>query len=208
MHKVKLRQPDLVLLGVFVPWWFISRWHEDCYELGQPIDMNNKDLLNYFQEEIKAESISTRKCLERIPESVYSFKPHETSMEMGYLTLLVAEIPKWIALMVKDSIIDFATFSHHKLSDSAGLLQHYDENLQNAIDALENATEDQLNRNFELKNHGQLLFGAPMLKSIGETINHWVHHRGQLTVYMRMNGIAVPSIYGPSADEKMPPPQG
>jgi uncharacterized damage-inducible protein DinB len=164
--------------------------------------MDFKQLADFYVEEIKMENVSARKCLERIPESVYRFKPHEKSMEMGYLTLLVAEIPKWISTMIKDSVIDLATYPHLKLSDTKALLQQYDEGVKGAIDALENLTESQLKEEFTLKNNGQLLYNSPKLKSIGETINHWVHHRGQLTVYMRLNDILVPSIYGPSADER------
>jgi uncharacterized damage-inducible protein DinB len=159
-------------------------------------------LIRAYSEELKAESNSTRKCLERIPDKLYKYKPHEKSMELGYLALLVAEIPKWIALMITDSVIDFATYKNFELSDTKALLEHYERNLQSAQDALTNFTEEQLKTDFELKNHGQLLYGSPKLKAISETLNHWVHHRGQLTVYMRMNDIAVPSIYGPSADEK------
>jgi hypothetical protein len=64
--------------------------------------MNSNVLCQYFLNELNAESVSSRKCLERIPESVYDFKPHEKSMTMGYLTLLVAEIPKWIASTIED----------------------------------------------------------------------------------------------------------
>jgi uncharacterized damage-inducible protein DinB len=164
--------------------------------------MDFKQLADFYIEEIKMENVSTRKCLERIPESVYKFKPHEKSMEMGYLTQLVAEIPKWISTMIKDSVIDLATYPHFKLSDTKALLQQYDDAIKDAIEALENLTEAQLKDEFTLKNNGQLLYNSPKLKSIGETINHWVHHRGQLTVYMRLNDILVPSIYGPSADER------
>jgi uncharacterized damage-inducible protein DinB len=164
--------------------------------------MEFKQLADYFIEEIKAENVSARKCLERIPESVYKFKPHEKSMEMGYLTQLVAEIPMWISTMIIDSNIDFATFSHFQLSNTKALLEQYDKGVKGAIDALEKLTEEQLKTEFTLKNNGQLLYATPKLKGIGETINHWVHHRGQLTVYMRLNDIAVPSIYGPSADER------
>jgi uncharacterized damage-inducible protein DinB len=168
----------------------------------KPPGMNNIDLCQAYLAELKAESAATRKCLERIPDSVYSFKPHEKSMEMGYLTLLVAEIPKWISSMIKDSIIDFATYTHFKLSTTEKLLEHYDENIQGAMAALTSASENDLKKPFELKSNGKLLFSAPMAESIGSTLNHWVHHRGQLTVYMRLKDIAVPSIYGPSADEK------
>jgi uncharacterized damage-inducible protein DinB len=164
--------------------------------------MNSKTLSEYYVNELKAESISTHKCLERIPESTYDFKPHEKSMAMGYLVQLVAEIPKWITSTIKDSVIDLATYDHFKLSTTAALVKHYEESLNGAIDALTNVTEEQLRQPFELKNNGQLLYSSPKLESIGSTINHWVHHRGQLTVYMRLNDIAVPSIYGPSADER------
>jgi uncharacterized damage-inducible protein DinB len=159
-------------------------------------------VIRAYSEELKAESTSTRKCLERIPDKLYKYKPHQKSMELGYLALLVAEIPKWIAVMITDSVIDFATYKNFELSDTKALLEHYERNLHSAQDALANFTEEQLKTDFELKNHGQLLYGSPKLKAISETLNHWVHHRGQLTVYMRMNDIAVPSIYGPSADEK------
>ena len=78
--------------------------------------MDAKERCKTYLDELRFESVSTRKCLERIPESVYGFKPHARSMEMGYLTLLVAEIPKWITIMIKASIIDFATYEHFKLS--------------------------------------------------------------------------------------------
>lgn len=153
--------------------------------------------------ELKAESIATRKCLERIPESTYDFKPHEKSMAMGYLVLLVADIPRWIALSIKDSIIDFATFKQFQLSTTAALLKYYEENLRDAEKALAKSDDETLSSEmFYLKNKGQELFHAPKMENIGSSINHWVHHRGQLTVYMRLNDIAVPSIYGPSADEK------
>jgi uncharacterized damage-inducible protein DinB len=164
--------------------------------------MEYKQLVQYFTDEIKAESIATRKCLERIPETLYKFKPHEKSMELGYLALLVAEIPNWISEMIRKATIDLATYQQFSLGDTASLLKHYEKNLKAALDALAEVREDQLNVEFTLKHSGQLLYSSPMLKSVGESVNHWVHHRGQLTVYMRLNDIAVPSIYGPSADEK------
>jgi uncharacterized damage-inducible protein DinB len=164
--------------------------------------MDTKTLCQAFVAELQAEAPASRKCLERIPESVYDYKPHEKSMQMGYLTLLVAEIPRWVKSMIEDSVIDFAAYPHFKLSTTDALLAHFDENMAGAIAALNNITEEQLKPAFELKNSGQTLFSAPKLESIGSTINHWVHHRGQLTVYMRLNDIAVPSVYGPSADDR------
>lgn len=164
--------------------------------------MDGKELCKAYLEELKSESTSTRKCLERIPESVYGFKPHVTSMEMGYLTLLVAEIPRWISVMIETSVVDFATYKHFQLSTAAKLLAHYDENLESAIHALSSISDESIQKPFELMNGATLLSSMPKLESISSTLNHWVHHRGQLTVYMRINNIAVPSIYGPSADDK------
>jgi uncharacterized damage-inducible protein DinB len=164
--------------------------------------MSYKVICEYFLNEMKTESLSARKCLERIPEDLYEYKPHEKSMKMGYLALLVADIPRWVNMAINDSTIDFANYDQFPLSTNKALLDHYDKNIQDAIDALTGVTEDQLSTPFELKNEKEILFTQPKLENIGSSINHWVHHRGQLTVYMRLNNIDVPSIYGPSGDEK------
>ena len=136
-----------------------------------------------FIAELKAESIATRKCLERIPETTYEFKPHEKSMAMGYLALLVADIPRWIALSIEDSVIDFATYKQFQLSTTGALLKFYEENLKNAEKALSKSDDETLKKEmFYLKNNGQELYSAPKLENISSSINHWIHHRGQLTV--------------------------
>jgi uncharacterized damage-inducible protein DinB len=152
--------------------------------------------------ELEAEARATRKCLERIPESSFDWKPHEKSMTMGYLALLVAEIPKWITQMIEKSEIDFATFPHVKVKTTDELVRHYDENLDGARKALQNISDEALSETFFLKNNGEVVFSSPKQENIRSTLNHWVHHRGQLTVYMRLNNIPVPSIYGPSADDR------
>lgn len=155
-----------------------------------------------FLKELEAEAASTRKCLERISESLFGWKPHEKSMAMGYLALLVAEIPKWITYMVEKGDIDFATFEHFQPKTTAELVSHFDENLKGASNALRHVSNEALAGTFSLKNQGQVLFSSLIKDMIGSSINHLVHHRGQLTVYMRLNDIPVPSIYGPTADEK------
>jgi uncharacterized damage-inducible protein DinB len=164
--------------------------------------MENNFLANLYARELQAEYTSTRKCLEKIPENLYHFKPHPTSMEMGYLALLVAEIPLWIVHIVKEGVIDFATYKHFQLSTSEALLQQYEESFKSAVNTLQQITDDKLEDNFVLQNKGQQLSSSSKKESIGSSINHWVHHRGQLSVYMRLNEIPVPSIYGPSADER------
>lgn len=164
--------------------------------------MENTALAAAYLKELEAEYASTKKCLERVPETIYDFKPHPKSMNMGYLTLLVAEIPMWITHMVENGEIDFINFKHFNLSTTQALLDHYEENFQGAKKALQNATNESLDQIFYLKNNGQVLYSQPKLEGVSSTINHWVHHRGQLTVYLRLNDIAVPSIYGPSADDR------
>jgi uncharacterized damage-inducible protein DinB len=155
-----------------------------------------------FAKELEAEVAATRKWLERIPEGLFDWKPHERSMTMGYLALLVAEIPKWITHMIEKSEIDFARFEHSQPTNAAELVAHFDENVESAKKALGLIKEGELDESFSLKNQGQVLFSSPKKENIESTINHMVHHRGQLTVYMRLNNIPVPAIYGPSADDR------
>jgi uncharacterized damage-inducible protein DinB len=164
--------------------------------------MKEKSLGEIYLEELEAEVPATRKCLERIPIELSGWKPHEKSMELGYLALLVAEIPRWITYIIEKKEIDFATFTHFQPKTTDELVRHYDENLEGARKALKQIKDEQFEETFSLKNQGKLLFSSPIKENIGSSINHLVHHRGQLTVYMRLNNIAVPSIYGPSADDK------
>ena len=155
-----------------------------------------------YLKELDAETKSSRKCVERIPPELFKWKPHEKSMEMGYLALLVAEIPRWIKTMIEDSEIDFATFKHFPATTTEDLVKQFDENIEGARNALQNVSNEELDKPFALKTNGQTIFSSPKKENVSSTINHWVHHRGQLTVYMRLNNINVPSIYGPSADDK------
>lgn len=164
--------------------------------------MPELQLADLYSIELNSEAAATRKCLERIPVSLFDYKPHEKSMALGYLALLVAEIPNWIAFIVEKGEIDFATFTHFQPKSTEELVKHFDENMQAALNALKGMANDQFNESFALKNQGQLLFSSSKKDNVSSSINHWVHHRGQLTVYMRLNDIQVPSIYGPSADEK------
>lgn len=159
-------------------------------------------LADWFLRELEAEAPASRKCLERIPMNLSSWKPHEKSMPLGYLALLVSEIPLWITETVKTGVIDFAKWKHFEPKKTAELVNHFDENMKGVRAALQNATDETLDGAFYLKNGGQVLASLSKKDSVGQSINHLVHHRGQLTVYMRMNNIAVPAIYGPSADER------
>src|SRR5688572_32234133 len=94
--------------------------------------MENNFLANFFARELQAEHTATKKCLEKIPENIYSYKPHPKSMELGYLALLVAEIPLWIVHIIKEGVIDFATYQRFQLSTGGVLLQHYEDSFKKA----------------------------------------------------------------------------
>lgn len=162
----------------------------------------NNSLSESYLKELNAEYRATRACLERIPETLFSYKPHPKSMDLGYLALLVAEIPLWIKQMVTDGEIDLATFKHFSPASTSELVKHFEDNMQAAREALSGTNDEALQSDFSLKSNGQVLYTSPKMVDVGVTLNHWVHHRGQLTVYMRLNDIPVPSIYGPSADDK------
>jgi uncharacterized damage-inducible protein DinB len=165
--------------------------------------MSNRTLVDAFVAELDAEYRATRQCLERIPVTLFDFKPHPKSMQMGYLTLLVAEIPLWLTFMIEQGEVDFATYKRFEFTTIEELLDHFEEVFQGARRSLAGVTDDDLGAPFYLKRGGEILFTQPKGEGISSTINHWVHHRGQLTVYMRLNDIAVPSIYGPSADDRV-----
>ena len=155
-----------------------------------------------YLKELESEVRATRRCLEAIPEKTYDWKPHEKSMIMGNLVLLVADMPGWITHAIERGEIDLATYERFKLSTNEALLKRFDQNIEGARRTLSNASNEDLEKTFSLKNSGALLYSSSIKDTVQSTINHWVHHRGQLTVYMRLNDISVPSIYGPSADER------
>jgi uncharacterized damage-inducible protein DinB len=171
------------------------------YSDNKHIYMSTVRVQGYIQE-LNIETRASRKCLERIPESLFEYKPHPKSMNLGYLSVLVAAIPLWIKYMVTAGEIDLSTFERFTPSTNADLVKYFDDNVKAATNALEKTTDEELQSLFSLKMNGNVVYQSPKIIDVGVTLNHWVHHRGQLTVYMRLNDIAVPSIYGPSADDQ------
>jgi len=164
--------------------------------------LTDKLFAESFIHELEAEAGSTRKCLERTKMELADYKPHERSMPMGYLALLVGEIPLWITAMLQGDEIDFATFQHYQPTSTDDLLAHFDQNVAGAKAALLQVNDGDLGSPFYFKRNGEVLMETTKRESMESTINHLVHHRGQLTVYMRLNDIDVPAIYGPSADDR------
>jgi uncharacterized damage-inducible protein DinB len=163
----------------------------------------SKSIVNQFIAEINSETPASRNCIAGSKsEANYEFQPHPKSMKMGYLVLLVAEIPLWIHHVIEDGVIDLAKFPHFDPKDAASLAAHFDENIKKALSSLEKTSDQDLDKPFELKMNGQTVLSDKVGSTISSSINHWVHHRGQLTVYLRLKDLPVPSIYGPSGDTK------
>jgi len=157
--------------------------------------------------ELNREVDRSRRALEQVPEGKYDWKPHEKSMIFGYLADMVATIPSWIALQVTKNDLDVApvdgsTMKREPKKTSAALVQALDKTAADARAALEKTTDEHLNTPWQLKARGNVVQEGPRYAMIQDTINHWAHHRGQLTVYLRLMGAKVPAIYGPSADDR------
>ena len=161
-------------------------------------------MIQGFINELTHESANTRKMLERIPGEAFSYKPHDKSMGFGRLATHVAELPGWIAMTIKTDELDFNANKYEPFNTTSTeeLLTHHDENVAKALEALQSMSPDDLMKPWTLRRGEQVLMSMPKVAVIRNMcLNHLIHHRGQLSVYMRLNGIALPGIYGPTADE-------
>jgi uncharacterized damage-inducible protein DinB len=154
-----------------------------------------------YWKELEAEAPATRKCLESVTPELFEYKPHERSMKMGYLAQVISEIPRWISTAITDGEVNFGNFKHPDIKTTADLLKEFDDDMALAKIALEKVSDEELQGTFELKTGDKVLMSSTKEFTVSSSINHLVHHRAQLSVYMRMNNIPVPSIYGPSADD-------
>jgi uncharacterized damage-inducible protein DinB len=162
---------------------------------------------DFLLEELEREVNRSRAALEQVPSGKYDWKPHEKSMTFGYLANLVATIPTWIAMQINQAQLDVApatggSMEQKRLDESEKLLQALEKASAEARTAFENTSDEHLKTNWRLLAGGQVVLEAPRYEMIQDTFNHWAHHRGQMTVYLRLMGARVPSIYGPSADDK------
>jgi uncharacterized damage-inducible protein DinB len=148
----------------------------------------------------------SRRALEQIPDGKYDWKPHDKSMILGYLADMVATMPSWIAMEITLDELDLAPAEGSKMKPtpnetSEALLEALERAAADAHAAFETTTEEHLMTPWRLLARGQVVMESPRYVMIQDTINHWAHHRGQMTVYLRLMGAKVPALYGPSADD-------
>ena len=160
-----------------------------------------------FLAELQSEADKTRRMLAEIPEGKRDWKPHDRSMPFGYLTDLVANILSWVGLAITLNELDIApksgpTYRPAPLQTAADAMAALDKAVAQAREALEKTTDAHLATPWRLLAGGTLALEQPRHEVIRDTFLHSAHHRGQMTVYLRLLGAKVPSVYGPSADDR------
>jgi hypothetical protein len=164
-------------------------------------------LTDFFLGELEAEAAISRRVLENVPDGLYEWKPHPTSMTFGYLAELVARIPSWTPMTIDQDELDLKAASGGSsqqvpLRTSKELVAELDKVTTQAKASLSKTTEDHLMTSWRLLMGGKVVLEQPRYVVLRDLLNHAAHHRGQLTVYLRLNGAKIPSVYGPSADDQ------
>jgi uncharacterized damage-inducible protein DinB len=164
-----------------------------------------------FLADLDREAPISRRVLEQVPEGKFDWKPHERSMPLGYLAMMVATMPEWLGMVLEKDELDIAPkdgpkFTPPPLKTPADLVRALDAAVEKGRAALRSTDDAHLRTHWRLLSGGQVLQDTPRHVQIRDgVLSHWVHHRGQLTVYLRLLGAKIPSIYGPSGDEKPAP---
>jgi len=163
-------------------------------------------MTDLFLAQLEREVGGTRRALERVPEGKPDWKPHEKSMPLGYLSTLVATMPSWIAMAILQDQLDLnppggGGYQAPTTDTNAKLLQAFDDSVVKGREALRGTSDEHLMTPWRLLVAGRVVLENPRHVVVADTFTHLAHHRGQLTVYLRLNGAPVPAIYGPSADD-------
>jgi len=163
-------------------------------------------MTEFFQNQLETEARRTRRALEHTPESRDDWKPHDKSMPLGRLAMLVARMPSWLTMMIQRDELDLnppggSNVDQTPLRTPAELVKAHDDEVAKARAAIAGATEDHMLKPWRLLVAGKVVSEEPRYVMLRDTFAHLAHHRGQLTVYLRLNDQTVPAIYGPSADD-------
>src|SRR5579864_1436124 len=156
-------------------------------------------LLPHYDNEVK----NTRRLLEVVPQEKFGWKPHEKSMTLGRLASHVGDLPMFLTTILETDGMELTAGEHKPFSPStrAELLAGFEERAKKARHDIISASDDHLAQHWSLTFKGQAVFAGVRRELLQTTICHLVHHRAQLTVYLRLNDIVFPGVYGPSADE-------
>ena len=154
-----------------------------------------------FLKELATEMPSTRRLLERVPSEKGEWRPHPKSFPLAHLAQLVARMPGWNTLAIRDTKLDLSQGGRYTIETTETLLAEFDRHVAESREAIASATDEIMNRDWSLMMGEQVLMKLPVHEVIRQNINHLSHHRGQLTVYLRLLDVPIPSIYGPTADE-------
>ena len=154
-----------------------------------------------FIAELDVEMPTTRRLLERVPGDKGAWKPHPKSFSMGHLAQLVARMPGWLTTTMRQPVLDVRAGQPYSLEQTETLLAEFDRHVKEAREVLAQAGDEVFMVPWSLKVGDRMLFTLPRLAVMRQNINHLVHHRGQLSVYLRLLDVPLPSIYGPTADE-------
>ena len=156
--------------------------------------------------EFDRETATTRTLLERVPEDKAEWKPHVKSMSLGQLAMHIANLPQWASIALERTEFDTnppegARVTSPPFESASQLLQKYDANVRAARALLVRTTDAEFMVPWTLKNGGKTMFSMPRVAVLRSfALNHAVHHRGQLSVYLRLLDVPLPNIYGPTAD--------
>lgn len=153
-------------------------------------------------EEFDQEMVTTRRLLERVPSDKGTWKPHEKSFPLGHLAQLVARMPGWFPMVLRQPRLDLSGAAGYTYEPTEALVKEFDQNVREAREALAGVTGTALDEPWSLTHGERVLFTARRGEVARSTLRHLVHHRGQLTVYLRLLDVPLPQIYGPTADER------
>lgn len=170
--------------------------------MGIPVLENHVSIAETLLPEFDVEMATSRRLLERVPGDKGQWKPHEKSFPLGHLAQLVSSMPSWITQMITGVEIDLAAQSGYTFEKTASLIAQFDKNVKEARATIAASTDADYKVEWRLKMGDHVLLTQSRWDAVRSTINHLVHHRGQLTVYLRLLDVPIPSIYGPTADEK------
>lgn len=155
-------------------------------------------LLPEFDNEMK----TTRRLLERVPSDKAQWKPHPKSFPLGHLTQLICWMPGWLTNALLETSLDVSQWPKYSFETTDTLLKVFDQNVREARAALEQAKDEDFGKTWSLMAGDKVLFSDKRGVIVRTHVNHFIHHRGQLTVYLRLIDVPLPPIYGPTADER------